>query len=235
MRGVELVVLDMAGTTMEEGGQVYLALGEALSDNGIPVDEDELRELMGASKREVVRHFVRKDGGSEGAENEVKTDQTYASFRKSLRRRYADGGAVRPVDGAEEAFAWLRDRGVKVALTTGFDREIANALLERLGWDAGAVDAVVCGDDVPTGRPAPYMIHRAMEAAGVLDVGEVVVVGDTALDLRAGTNSGACYVVGVLSGGQSPEDLGRVAHTHIVLSVAALPGLIERELVRDDG
>ncbi|WP_275003379.1 hypothetical protein [Promicromonospora iranensis] len=36
-------------------------------------------------------------------------------------------------------------------------------LLERLGWQDGVIDAVVCTDDVPAGRPAPYLVHRAME------------------------------------------------------------------------
>src|SRR6266508_880339 len=68
----------------------------------------------------------------------------------------------------------------------GFARDIAEPLLKRLGWTVGpasdnTVDAVVCADDVAAGRPAPYMIFRAMEEAGVLDVARVAVAGVTAV------------------------------------------------------
>jgi phosphoglycolate phosphatase-like HAD superfamily hydrolase len=66
-----------------------------------------------------------------------------------------------------------------------------------------------------------------MEATGVVDVSRVIKVGDTALDLQAGTNAGVRGVVGVLSGSQTVEQLGRVAHTHLVASVADIPALVE--------
>ena len=50
------------------------------------------------------------------------------------------------------------------------------------------------------GRPAPYMIFRAMEAVGVTQWREVINVGDTPLDLQAGTNAGVLGVAGVLTG-----------------------------------
>ena len=67
-------------------------------------------------------------------------------------------------------------------------------------------DTVVCGSDVPAGRPAPYMIFRAMERLGVTDVARVLVAGDTPRDLEAGTNSGAAMVVGVLSEPATPSN-----------------------------
>jgi phosphoglycolate phosphatase-like HAD superfamily hydrolase len=85
---------------------------------------------------------------------------------------------------------------------------------------------VVCTEDVPRGRPAPYMIFRAMEATGVVDVAEVLVAGDTARDLESGTNAGAGMVVGVLTGGQPAATLGAVRHTHIVPGVADIPALL---------
>ena len=59
------------------------------------------------------------------------------------------------------------------------------------------IDAVVCGDEVAAGRPAPYLVFRAMERTGTESVDEVLVGGDTVVDLRAGTNAGARVVLGV--------------------------------------
>jgi phosphoglycolate phosphatase-like HAD superfamily hydrolase len=52
------------------------------------------------------------------------------------------------------------------------------------------------------------------------------VIGDTALDLQAGTNAGAGWVIGVLSGAHDAEMLGRTPHTHLLPSIAELPGLL---------
>jgi phosphoglycolate phosphatase-like HAD superfamily hydrolase len=62
----------------------------------------------------------------------------------------------------------------------------------------------------------------------VQDVRQVLNVGDTPLDLQSGTKAGVLGVVGVLTGAHDRESLGREPHTHIIASIAEMPGLIER-------
>ncbi len=217
---VELVVMDMAGTTVHDGGEVPAAFRTALAAHGIELSDDEIAQVRGASKREVIRRLVAHHlpDAPFGL-----ADTLYDDFRAALAERYRAG--VRAVEGAESVFDRLRKRGVRVALSTGFDRGITDLLLDALGWSDGRVDAVVCGDEVRQGRPAPYLIFRAMEAAGATDVRRVMCVGDTELDLRAGWNAGVGWNVGVLSGAHSRERLQRAPHTHLLPSVASLPGL----------
>jgi len=113
----------------------------------------------------------------------------------------------------------------KVALTSGFERGVVDLLVRRLGW-ADRFDRVYASDDAPAGRPAPYLIYRAMMDLGVHDVGRVAVVGDTPLDLQAASNARAGWVVGVLSGAHGIETLGATPHTHLLPSVAGLPKLL---------
>src|SRR4029434_5205346 len=87
--------------------------------------------------------------------------QIYQEFRQRLALLYQ--GGIRAIPGAAEVIQELRARGIKVALTTGFDRDIATLLLSSLGWTRDAVDAVVCGDEVSRGRPAPDLIFVAMK------------------------------------------------------------------------
>jgi phosphonatase-like hydrolase len=141
-----------------------------------------------------------------------------------LARRFSE--SVQAVPGAERTFAWLRRQGVKVALNTGFDREITDLLLNALQWSTGVVDAVACGDEVRLGRPAPYLIFRCMELTETLSVHEVAVLGDTVLDLQAGHSAGAKWNIGVLSGAHSREKLECEPHTHLIASVADLPGIL---------
>ncbi len=219
MSRFELVVFDVAGTTIRDEGQVAEAFRSTLHDLGVALTDDELRPWRGASKRRALEHFLERRFG---AVSEERLEGAYARFRDRLGELFATVG-VRPVEGAAETFAWLRGRGVRVALTTGFDRAVADQLLGAIGWDGRLIDAVVCGDEVPQGRPAPYMIFRAMERTGAVSVRRVVNVGDTALDLESGWNAGAGLNVGVLSGAHPLERLQQAPHTHLLASVAALP------------
>ena len=225
MDAIDLVVFDMAGTTIENSGQVLAAYLDALRENGVDVSADEVLEWMGAPKRQVLRFFVQDRFGDADPDNDTRIERTYADFRRRLESRYVNEG-VRAVPGVEHTLRWLRERDIKIALTTGFYRKVTDIILQATGWRERLIDASFCSDDVLQGRPAPFMIFRAMEATGVTDVRRVIKVGDTALDLLAGMNAGVRGVVGVLSGQQGFEQLGRVEHTNIIRSVAALPDLI---------
>jgi phosphonatase-like hydrolase len=226
---VELVVLDIAGTTVDDGQQVYRVLGETAKAHGANPSEADIARWHGSAKHEALRALLTSpDGTPPDAE---RLDTVVADFRSRLATAYAQN-PPRPLLGVPEALATLRDNGIRVALNTGFDRDIVDSLLKALGWEGDAVvDAVVCGSDVPTGRPAPFMIFRAMEQLGVTDIARVLVAGDTPRDLEAGTNSGAGYVVGVLTGASDADELGAHQHTHLLASVADLPAFLGVKVV----
>lgn len=215
---IELVALDIAGTTVQEHGAVYVALREAVEAAGAAPSTEDIERSMGASKREAITELL-------GDPGPAAVDATFADFRQRLTAAY-QAGPPEPLPGVEKALAVLRAAGIKVALTTGFDRPVVDQLLTVLGWDESLLDAVICTDDVPAGRPAPYMIFRAMEATGIRSVGKVLTAGDTTRDLQAGTNAGAAMVVGVLTGGLTAEQLGVERHTHILHSVADIPAIL---------
>jgi phosphonatase-like hydrolase len=137
--------------------------------------------------------------------------------------RYAQSQPL-SLPGVRAAFERLRAAGIRIAVASGFDRRVVGMLLEAVDW-AGLIDALVCSEDVTEGRPAPFMIFRAMERTGVMDVRKVAVVGDTVRDLESGWNAGASYRIGVLTGAHDRATLSAAPHTHIVDSVADVPGL----------
>lgn len=216
---IELVVCDMAGTTVRDAGQVPQAFTSALAAHGIPVTPQAINSLRGASKRLAILNLIPEDG-----DRAARAGQVYATFVQHLAQVFK--GTVEPVPGAREAIDALRARGVRVALNTGFDRDTTNLLLDALRWRDGVVDAVVCGDEVTQGRPAPYMIFHCMEATGVTDVRRVANAGDTVLDLQAGYNAGVALNIGVLSGAHGRDQMLPQPHTHLLNSVADLPALL---------
>jgi phosphonatase-like hydrolase len=210
-------VLDLAGTTVKDDGRVAVAFEGALGDQGVGLTPQELANVRGMSKRDAIRRLM-----PDGADHERRTETAYAAFVALLTDAY-QRHPVDPIDGAETAIRDLRSRGVRVALNTGFDRVVTDLLLSRLGWDRDLVDAVVCGDDVARGRPAPDLIVRAMAATGTADASVVANVGDTTMDLEAGHAAGVRWNVGVTSGAHDRARLERAPHTHLIASVADLP------------
>ncbi len=219
MDKLELVVFDLAGTTVEDHGEVPDAFIAALAEHGIEVTHEQVKNVRGSSKRQALLHFI-----PAGPEQARLSEEVYASFRAHLTQRYGSEG-VRAMPGAALAFRSLRARGVRVALNTGFDRGVTGLLLGVLGWADGVVDALVCGDDVTQGRPAPYLIFRAMEATGTSSVHRVANVGDTTLDLQAGYHAGVRWNIGVLSGAHDRQSLEGMPHTHLLPSVAEVTRL----------
>ena len=217
----ELLVTDFAGTVMRDEGAVLQAYRQALAEHEIPFSEEDLAAHRGASKRAVFGELAAR--ADPAGERPDWGDRALASFEAALRHQY-ETGPVQEVDGAENALRRLRRAGCKLALTSGFDRGLVELLVGRLGWEE-LFDLTLSSSDAPTGRPAPFLIYRAMVELGVHDVGRVAVVGDTSLDLQAGTNARAGWVIGVLSGAHGLETLGATPHTHLLPSVTALPTL----------
>jgi phosphonatase-like hydrolase len=222
---IQLVVFDIGGTTMVDNGQVPRAFEEVVRRHGIAMAPAEVAQWRGASKREAVAHFVRRHYGADDAQNAARMTQIYGDFKDHLRHTFAAEG-VQAIAGAAETFAWLHARHIQCALTSGFDRDIVQLILEALHWDQGVIDATVSGDEVRQGRPAPYMIFRAMEQCGVLPVQAVANAGDTVLDMQSGRNAGVALNVAVLSGAHARDKLAASPHTHILDSVADLPRII---------
>lgn len=217
-----IACLDMAGTTVADDGLVARAFRDALSALGVgeadplrPAMLDHVRRTMGTSKIEVFRSLFADEGEAQRAN---------AAFEDAYGRLVALGGA-RPIPGAEEVMGTLRAAGIRIVLTTGFAPATRDQLLHALGWVA-RVDLAVSPADAGRGRPYPDMILHAMRVLGVDDAGRVVVAGDTAADMEAGRRAGAAVVAGVLTGTGDRATLIEAGATHVVDSVANLPGLL---------
>jgi phosphonatase-like hydrolase len=221
---IRLVVLDVGGTILEDRGDVPEEMRKAFAKYGITVTPAEISQWRGASKREAVRHFVKEKSSAPDAQQVKLAEEVYTEFRTNLSEIYR---TVPPIAGAEDAIKKMRQDGHLVATTTGFDRDITLPIFQRLGWEKYFA-AIICSDDVAQGRPAPFMIFHAMEAARVQRVAEVVAVGDTPLDLQAGSNASLRGVVGVCTGAFNRDKLRSEPHTHILPSVASLPALLAK-------
>jgi phosphonatase-like hydrolase len=219
---VELVVLDMAGTTVRDDGVVERAFERAANETGVaermPWAEalDYVRRTMGQSKIDVFTHLA-------GGDTARAVDAT-AAFERAYADLIAEEG-VEPIAGARQTLEQLRAAGLSVVLTTGFAPTTRDAILDGLGWRA-LVDAALSPVDVGRGRPAPDLVLTAVIRSQASSVASVVVVGDTTSDVASGRAAGAGLVVGVLTGAHDRAALTAAGADAVIDDVSALPALL---------
>ncbi len=109
-----------------------------------------------------------------------------AFFLDSLR------GVLQPMPHAHETVAVVRARGLRTALATSGHRRYIALALGELGLES-AFDAVVTGDTVPRGKPAPDIFLRAAELIAV-PPGRCVVVEDAPHGIAAAKAAGMVAV-----------------------------------------
>jgi phosphonatase-like hydrolase len=223
---IQLVVFDMAGTTVRDDDAVNLCLREALAPMAA-VTRAEVNAVMGLPKPVAIRELL----GTRRSGRRTVTPEMVAAIHDDFLARmllfYRTGPGVEPMPHALEAFHQLKEAGVSIALDTGFSRPIVDAVLTRLGWEDGLLlDATVASDEVPQGRPHPDLIFKAMELTGVADPKTVAKVGDTPSDLLEGAAAGCGLVVGVTCGTHTREELAPHPHTHLIGSLRELPSLV---------
>lgn len=213
----QLVVFDMAGTTVKDNKDVHRILQSAMRKHGIEITIDDANEVMGIPKPVAIRKLLAKRYEGTKPITDLWIDEIHRQFVSEMIRFYEEDPAVVEREGVSETFRNLKANGVKVAIDTGFDRQIADAILKRLGWrEKGLIDVSVTSNEVKFGRPYGDMIFKAMKETGVLEPKKVVKVGDTISDLQQGRAAACGLIVGITSGAFSAEDL-KTEHPHHVI------------------
>jgi len=207
LNNIDLLVCDMAGTVVQEGGIVYETLQRVMVEDGLDVPDDAMHPWHGAKKEAVIEHFA-AIAGTRPEDMEGRIVKIADNFLKAIEDSYfSENSGVTMIDPNLEA--WIKSLqagGVKVALDTGYPARIQHGLVKKFGFDK-LVDGYISAYEVKEGRPYPYMIHQLMERLGIENVRRVAKVGDSVRDIEEGHNAGCGLVIGVTSGADSAEDL----------------------------
>lgn len=223
-----LALFDIAGTTVSDPGFVAQAFVGAMAAAGHPIEPEACRALMGYRKPEAIARLLG------AAATPAKVEAIHDDFVQRMLRCYREQPGVAPLPGAESTFGLLRAHGIKVALNTGFSRDIAEAIVARLDWH-GRIDALIASDEVAQGRPAPLMAQVLLRRFGIGDARQLAKIGDTEVDIGEGRNAGAGLVVAVTTGAFSRGELEPYRPDAIVDSLFELPALLGIDAAaRDD-
>lgn len=109
---------------------------------------------------------------------------------------------MRPFPGVPETLKALKDRGLKLAITS--NRRSVKKAIDHLGLGE-YFDLVLGLEEVNIPKPEPYILLEAIESLGV-GRDQVAYVGDTVIDMITAKNAGIVGI-GVTTGPSSEEEL----------------------------
>jgi phosphonoacetaldehyde hydrolase len=221
---IKAVVLDWAGTTVDYGCIApVIVFVEAFRQQGVDITMTEARAPMGMRKNDHIREITRMQRVREAWQhlhgrlpNDDDVQRMYEQFmpmQTEIIADYAD-----PIPGTLEAMSYFQGRGIKVGSCTGYTRAIMDVLIPAAADLGYRPDAVVAGDEVPAGRPAPWMALKNAMHLGAYPLNAIVKVGDTVADIEEGLNAGM-WTIGLAKTGNE-----------IGLSEAEVAALPEEEL-----
>ncbi len=223
---IELVVFDIAGTTVHDKGNINEVFRQAFSNAEMKVEAADVDNVMGYRKKEAIEIIVEKYKPGFEKDDEF-IDRIHEDFEKQMVAFYEADDDLVALPFAEKVFRELQENKIKVALNTGFTKAITAPILKKLKWDnADFIDEIICSDEVPEGRPHSYMIKKLMSNLQISDAENVAKVGDTKVDIEEGLNAGCGMVIAVTTGAYPREQLIKYHPDYIIDSLESLPSLI---------
>lgn len=220
-KNIQLAIFDLAGTTVKHKKEVHNSFIAAFQKENITINYQTANEAMGKPKPiaiEEILYSIDRSG------KELK-ERIHDNFLFEMINYYRNTNELEEQEGASILFKHLQSLGIQVAVDTGFDRQTANIVLEKLGFDK-IIDHSVTSDEVEHGRPYPDMIYKLVELANVSDPELVMKVGDTPVDLLEGHEAGVGMNIGITSGAFSSSELQKYPHTHLITTLEEIRNLL---------
>jgi phosphonoacetaldehyde hydrolase len=196
------VIFDWAGTVADHGSRAPVAaLLKIFSAAGVPITIAEARLSMGLAKKKHIESILaipRVRDAWIAPPTQDDADRLYAQFiPQQLACLEAHSELIH---GVAEAAHRLRGRGLKIGTTTGYTRAMLDYLLARAREQGFEPDFSACPDEVPAGRPAPYMCYLNAIHLRSYPMWTMVKIGDTPVDIEEGLNAGM-WTIGITKTG----------------------------------
>lgn len=205
-RTLQAVVFDWAGTLIDFGSHAPMGAFVGLFRRyGVELSVADARGPMGLPKWDhilalgrlphVAEQWQRVHGRGFGS---VDVDALYEEFTPLNAASVREHAALVP--GAKQLVDALRERGLKIGSTTGYNRSIMGVLAPLAAEQGFVPDNLVCADDLRLSRPTPLAIYRCFIELEVWPARTVVKVDDTVPGIDEGRHAG-CWTVGVAASG----------------------------------
>lgn len=221
MKKISCVIMDWAGTAVDYGcfAPLNAFLKVFSEEKGIDITYRQAREPMGLLKIDHIKAILNMPEVQDKFRARYNRDWNmedvngmYQSFEKHLFASLRN--FTTPIPGVLDTMQALREQGIRIGSTTGYTAAMMDVVRPDAAAKGYVVDNLVTPDDVPAGRPAPYMIYRNMIDLAIPSVEQVVKVGDTIADIKEGVNA-KVWSVGIVTGsnemGLTEEEYNRLS------------------------
>lgn len=196
MAKIDAIIFDWAGTTLDYGCYAPAVVFRSIFEKyGVPISMEEARIPMGAHKKvhirkitelpEVRERWHEKHGRYPNEQDVENMFRDFVPEQMNVLAEYAD-----LIPGTVETVRELKGRGLKIGSTTGYLKDMMMLLKDEAAKRGYQPDSSVCAEDVPEGRPAPWMCVRNAEALGVYPLENIIKVDDTIPGIQEGVNAG---------------------------------------------
>jgi HAD superfamily hydrolase (TIGR01509 family) len=196
---VRALIFDLDGTLVDTVYAHVFAWQRALAEAEMPIEGWKIHRRIGMSGGLFTRAVAREVGRPLASEEVEAIQKRHGELYRELLP------ARRPLPGAVELLAALRDGGVPHGIATSGRRPEIDASLEALG--VGSETVVIARGDVGRAKPEPDLFLTCSGRIGVPPE-ECYVVGDAVWDLLAARRA-HMLSVGLLSGGYGEDELTR--------------------------
>ena len=205
---LQAAIFDWTGTLVDYGSRAPVeAFTRLFEREGIRVTVEEARRPMGLHKRDHLANLLSMDSIAQQWHATHETAPTFQDIER-LYEKYVALQADLVVDfailipGVREMAERLSEREIMLGSTTGYARRIMDNLLPEVEAQGFHPESVVCADEVPEGRPAPWMAISSAMHLDVYPMEACVKIGDTPADMEEGLNAGMWTVGVTLTGNE---------------------------------
>lgn len=202
LKHVTAVVFDWAGTTVDHGSRApALVFQEIFRRSGVEITSAQSRGPMGMAKRDHIAAILampdvaaawHAQHGGPATDSDI--DTLYREFLPLQLAVLADHSDL--IAGVSETVAACRSAGLKIGSTTGYTRELMSPVARIAAQQGYAPDCILCAEDAPRGRPAPYLLYQAAMRLDVYPLSTMINVDDTPAGMQAGRHAG-CWNIGI--------------------------------------
>ncbi|SDI40749.1 phosphonoacetaldehyde hydrolase [Natribacillus halophilus] len=218
LKYIKAVFMDWAGTMIDYGcfSPIDIFI-EIFLTKEIEITREEARKPMGYPKRDHIEEICKMERIENLWKDKYRKfpdttdiDDLYSHFETDLLSILPKYCTLIP--GAAEISQRLQNMGIKIGSTTGFTREMIDIVIPHAKKQGYTPDSVVTSDEVPSGRPRPWMIYHNAINLDAYPLKHTVKVGDTLNDIYEGQNAGT-WTVGIIKGsselGMTEEDVNQ--------------------------
>ena len=205
-----LLLFDIDGTLLQSHGVGRRSIEAALErEFGARFDTSDI-PFSGKTDRQIFRQIL-----TAAAEHGIETgdvddaSESYGAAYAEIMSAALPSAHVEGLPGAVDLVRQLAADGVEMGLLTGNLEPLAYAKVGRLGLGRAEFPFGAFGSDDPDRNALPAIaVERASAHLGrEVDPAEVVVIGDTPMDIAC-ARAGGCVAVAVATGRSSVEQLG---------------------------